>query len=86
MQITTYTVNENGLQQIREFLAENHNLGGDHFDNDMIHAWARDAEFQLGEGNGATIEIGAANSVSGNPICYTITEGGLDAEVMEIDD
>ena len=45
----TYTVNDTGLAEIQEFLADNHKLGGDHFTADMLRAWAADAEFQLAE-------------------------------------
>ncbi len=86
MQITTYTINAQGLAEICEFLAENHKLNGDHFDDSMIRAWARDAEFQIGEGNSATIEIGRANSITGNPICYTISDAGLDVEIVNVDE
>ena len=86
MQTTTYPVNEMGLAEIREFLARNHKLGGGHFDAGMIRAWAQDAEFQLGEGNDATIEIRGADSVTGSPVCYTISDDGLDAETVEVED
>lgn len=86
MQITTYTVNAQGLAEIREFLAENHKLGRDHFDDAMIRAWARDAETQIGEGNDATIEIRSSNSKSGYTVCYTISDAGLDPEIVEVDE
>lgn len=38
MQVTTYTVNEQGLNEIKEFLAANHKKGGDHFTRDMLQA------------------------------------------------
>lgn len=85
MQITTYTVNAQGLAEIREFLAENHKLGRDHFDDAMIRAWARKAETQIGEGNSATIEIRSWDSNTGCTVCYTISDAGLDPEVVEVE-
>ena len=87
--MTTYTnrsVNEVGLAEIKEFLAGHHRLGGDHFTDEMIRAWASDAEFQLGEGNDATIEIRSWDTVSGRTETYTISEAGLDSEEVEIDE
>ena len=86
MQVTTYTVNDRGLNEIKEFLADNHEKGGDHFDRDMLLAWAADAEFQLSEGNPATIEIKAWDSVHGRTQEFTISDAGLDAETAEIED
>ena len=75
------TVNEQGLKEIREFLAENHKRG-DNFSRSMLLAWARDAEFQLSEGNPASIEIRAADSVTGATREYTISHEGLDRSVL----
>lgn len=85
MKVKQYTVNKAGTQEIRQFLADKHKLGGDHFDESMIHAWAADAEFQLGEGNPASIEIRSFDSISGRTENYTITDAGLDVEMVEID-
>jgi hypothetical protein len=86
MQVTTYTVNEQGLNEIKEFLADNHKKGGDHFDRGMLLAWAAEAEFQLSEGNPATIEINARDSIHGCTQEFTISDAGLDAETVEIDE
>lgn len=86
MKITTYTVNAAGLNEIKQFLAKNHKLGGDHFNDDMIRAWAQDAEFQLGEGNPASIEIRATDSVHGYTQTYRISTEGLDAKTVEIEE
>lgn len=86
MKATQYTVNEAGLAEIHAFLAENHKKGGDHFDHDMLRAWAADAEFQLGEGNPATIELKSQDSVHGRTQEFTISDAGLDAQEIEIDD
>ena len=72
------TVNEQGLKEIREFLAENHKRG-DNFSRDMLLAWAADAEFQLSEGNPASIEIRACDSLNGRTQEYTISAEGLQA-------
>lgn len=71
-------INENGLKQIHAFLTANHKLEKNHFDKHMLRAWARDAEFQYAEGNGATIEISGRDSISGNPICFTVADSGID--------
>ena len=86
MQVTTYTVNEQGLNEIKKFLAANHKKGGDHFDRDMLLAWAADAEFQLAEGNPATIEIKSWDSIHGYTQEYCISDAGLDAQVVEVDE
>lgn len=86
MQVTTYTVNEQGLNEIKEFLAANHKKGGDHFTRDMLQAWAADAEFQLSEGNPATIEIRAHDCIHGYTMEYRISDAGLDAETIELDE
>lgn len=85
-QFTNYTVNEQGLNEIKEFLAANHKRGGDHFDRDMLTAWAADAEFQLAEGNPATIEIKSFDSIHGRTQEFTISDAGLDAETVEIEE
>lgn len=85
MQVTTYTVNEQGLKEIKEFLTKNHKKGGDHFTRDMLLAWAADAEFQLSEGNPAAIEIKSSDSIHGHTQEYRISNAGLDAKVVEID-
>ena len=86
MKTRIYTVNDNGMTQIHQFLAEHHKNGGDHFDRDMVRAWAADAEFQLSEGNPASIEIPARDAVSGHAETFTISAEGLDFEEVELDD
>lgn len=82
----TRSVNEVGLAEIKEFLAANHKKGGDHFTRDMLQAWAADAEFQLGEGNPASIEITAPNSIHGRTQEYTISDAGLDTTQVEVEE
>ena len=72
-----FKVNETGLDEIKEFLAKNHKKGGEHFDSEMLKAWAKDAEFQLSEGNPAEIEIEDYSSVSGATVTYRISDAGL---------
>lgn len=87
--MTTYTnraVNEKGLAEIAAFLAANHKLGGDHFTRDMLRAWAADAEFQLAEGNSATIEIKSWDALSCHTETFTVSDAGLDLETTEVDD
>lgn len=86
MQVTYYTVNEQGLNEIKEFLADNHKKGGDHFDRNMLKAWAVDAEYQLAEGNRATIEIKSWDSIHDRTEAFTISDAGLDAKTVEIEE
>ena len=83
---TQYSVNSEGKKEILNFLAENHKKGGDHFTDEMLSAWAKDAEFQLSEGNPACIEIKSFDSVSGNTKEFTISDAGLDSEIIEIEE
>lgn len=71
-------VNATGLKAIQAFLAANHKKGGAHFDADMLRAWADEAEFQLGEGNPACIEIKSWDSVTGATVEFTVPDEGLD--------
>ena len=80
----TYTVNQTGLNEIAEFLGTRHKLGRDHFSPDMLRAWADDAEFQLAEGNDASIEIKSWDTLSGHTETYSITDAGLDSQEVEL--
>lgn len=84
--VTIYSVNDSGLNEIAEFLGREHRLGRDHFASSMLRAWADDAEFQLSEGNPASIEIRACDARGGATIEYTISPAGLTAETVEIDE
>ena len=86
MKVKQYSVNEKGLAEIQAFLAGKHKLGGDHFDRSKLQAWAQDAEFQLGEGNPASIEIRSFDAVSGHTEEYTISGEGLDCEEIVIEE
>ena len=79
------TINASGLTEIAAFLAEKHKLGGEHFTPDMIRAWAGDAEFQIAEGNSASIEIKSWDSQSGHTEVLTISNAGIDAGDVRIE-
>jgi hypothetical protein len=70
------TVNETGLMLIYEWLAERM-INGDLLDPYNIGAWARDAEFQMGEGNPPCIELRASQSVSGHTETFTVPSNGI---------
>ena len=70
------TVNERGMEEIRAFLIENHKFGA-RLTRSMIEAWASDADFQLAEGNPASIEVPARDSVTGRPVELYISPEGL---------
>ncbi len=85
MKFITKTVNEAGLEEIRAFLLENHKkpdlyVGTTRITMDMLRAWAADAEFQLGEGNPASIELKSWDSVHGRTQTFTVSAAGLHSE------
>lgn len=84
MKYRTYTVNAAGIEEIRQFLEENHRQK--EFTEEMLHAWAQEAEFQLGEGNAAAIELKARDSIHGTTQEYYISEAGLDATEHDDED
>lgn len=87
--MTTYTinsVNQTGINEIAEFLGTHHKLGRDHFTDEMLRAWAAEAEFQLAEGNDASIEIRSLDSTSGHTETFTISDAGLDSTTIEIEE
>lgn len=86
MKITTYSINENGLNQIHAHLAASHKLGGDHFTRDMLLAWAADAERNMNDDGRGEFEIRAWDSVSGSTELCRITGEGFDAEETEIEE
>lgn len=83
MGYTNCTVNEIGLTEIADFLGERHKKGRDHFTRDMLRAWAEDAEFQVAEGNPATIEVRSWDTLSGHTESFTISDAGLDVEQVQ---
>ena len=52
----------------------------------MLRAWAADAEFSLGEGNGAVIELAARDSLRGVTQTFEISDSGLDSQAVEIEE
>lgn len=71
-------VNEQGLNEIKEFLAAHHKLGGDHFDREMIIAWAAVVERHLADGNGAFFEIRASDTVSGHAEIHYLSDDSIE--------
>jgi hypothetical protein len=86
MQAAIKTINAIGLKEIHAFLADNHKLGGNHFDTSMLRAWAAEAEFSLSEGNDAGVEIKAYDSVHGCTETFTVSDAGIDTEFVEIEE
>ena len=84
MKYKTYTVNSRGIEEIRQFLKENHKQ--QEFTDEMLRAWAQEAEFQLGEGNAAAIELKARDSIHGTTQEYRISDAGLDATEHDDED
>ena len=87
-QATVYWVNNKGLQEIAEFLKQNHKsyVDFDDFPKGVLEAWAKDVEFQTGEGNRPTIEIESRYSIHGFTQELEISKSGLNAEVIEFDE
>jgi len=96
--MNTYTINDTGLGEIRDFLFANHKRGPELFPEKyvpgnclpsvyaMLCAWAQNAEFQLEEGNTATIELSAFDSVTGVAQEFTVPDVGIDIEPFEEDE
>lgn len=76
--MSTIRINTTGINQIRQFLADNHNLGGDYFDDSMLAAWAADVERNYSEQGEAVFEIRSTYSVTGNPVICRISSDGYD--------
>jgi hypothetical protein len=86
MSYTTRTVNAQGLAEIRAILAANHKLGGEHFTDSMIQAWANEAQFQLDEGNEASIEIKSRDHISGHTQEFRLSDAAIDTQTVEGED
>lgn len=71
-----YVVNEIGMAEIAEFLRAEHKFGNE-LSWGCVSAWADWAEFQLGIGNPASIEIRACDAICGHAIEYRISDAGL---------
>jgi hypothetical protein len=85
MQAAIRTINTIGIQEIESFLAFHHKKGH-HFSQEQLRAWAADAEFQMDEGNTPTIEIPAWDSQSGHTETFTISDAGVDTQMVEIEE
>jgi len=70
-------INQIGLNEIKAFLDGNHK-SNETWSDDMLRAWARDAEHQLSLGNPPTIEIKSGESIYGRTQEYTISSNGVD--------
>lgn len=82
----TRTINDQGLAEIRAILAAHHKLGGDHFTDSMIQAWANDAQFQLDEGNAASIEIKSWDNISGRTQEFRLSDAAITTLPARLDD
>jgi hypothetical protein len=72
-------INETGMNEIADFLRENHKDGHDIAkDRFCLHAWASDAEESMENGNGPSIEILAYESTSGVPETFTVSADGIE--------
>lgn len=76
-----YTINQTGIDEIKCFLSAAHKPH--FFDQSMMNAWASAAEFQLGEGNPASIEISQHYSKSGRTETFTVSAAGIDAHEID---
>jgi hypothetical protein len=85
MKVTTYSVNKKGEEEIRGFLINN-DKQGKFFEGLDMSAWVAEAEFQLSEGNPASIEIKAHDHIMGYVEDFTVSREGLDSEIIEIED
>ena len=84
MTCVNYTVNQNGLDQIKNILREKHKA----FQNqeataENLSAWASDVEDSLNNGNDASFEIKSWDHVMGRTETFELSSGGYDAEEIE---
>lgn len=92
MQATIRSVNEVGLEEIRKFLVARHKRGVELYADrlastrKMLLAWAEDADFQLAEGNPASIELPERDSISGRTEEYRISDAGISSEIIDLGD
>ncbi len=86
MSYTIRTINAQGLAEIRAILAANHRLGGDHFTDSMIQAWGNEAQFQLDEGNDASIEIRGWDHVNGHTQEFRLSDAAVETTIVEGDE
>ena len=75
---TFYAVNQTGLDEIREYLER---FSQPEATNEVVRAYATDAEQSLNESEGmnSSMEIRGSHSTSGNPIPFDLSADGWDA-------
>lgn len=79
-----YSINKTGMDEIAEFIRANHKDGERLADDPrVIAAWAGEAEESLDNGNPPMIEIRAYDSVSGVPVEFTVSERGIEENLVE---
>lgn len=72
------TINSNGLEQTAEFLRNTHKQGDKIVNNnDMLIAWAIDAEYSLDNHDIAQVEIKCWDSVTGCTEVFTVSDEGI---------
>lgn len=81
--ITSVSINENGLEQIKAALDKHHKLPLEHFTPEMLAAWCLLAESSHADGNDVRFEIKGVDSVSGKPVTVFITPEGYDLSEVE---
>ena len=74
------TINDTGREEIRSFLADNHQRAAGGFSTAQIDARVREAEFSLAEGNDASIELWFADSVHGHTQTFYVSPAGIDEQ------
>lgn len=74
-----FVINQNGRSQIRNFLQDNmKDFTDSYICEDALDYWCQQAEFQLSEGNGATIELKPWEAWKGYTIEFSISGEGID--------
>jgi hypothetical protein len=77
------TINPRGINEIKEFLKSHHKIGI--WSESQLNAWAAEAEFQIAEGNSASIEISKFASKTGWAETFTVSVDGIDWHENEND-
>lgn len=80
----TYQLNDAGMQQLRQFLANNLKLRPEVELDEVLGAWAQEAEQSLNAGNPAIVELKNWESLDGHTQTFEITDAGVDT--FEIDE
>lgn len=71
-------INKIGIQEIADFLAKHHMRGANYFTQDMLKAWAFEAEICLADGKPATIEIKSLDATDKKEHFLAISKSGID--------